>query len=158
MQVFIMRHGQAEELAGRDKDRALTPDGMLESSLMARWLVEQGGVFQHALVSPYLRALQTFAQVNTVLTLNQTSVEVMDELTPHGDPEMIAGYIYALAEKKVDSLLIVSHMPLVSFLVESLDVQRSLPMFAPSSVARIEYDVNSMSGHLLAMQDAVNMV
>ncbi|WP_158538064.1 MULTISPECIES: phosphohistidine phosphatase SixA [Corallincola] len=157
MQVFIMRHGQAEELAGRDKDRALTPDGRLESSLMARWLVEQGGHFQYALVSPYLRAQQTFSQVNAVLGIQRSDVEVLEELTPHGTPDAVADYLYALADKGIDSLLIVSHMPLVSFLVEQLDCKHATPMFSPSSVARIDFDIESQYGHLLAVQDAVNM-
>jgi phosphohistidine phosphatase len=153
-----MRHGQAEELAGRDKDRALTADGRLESSLMARWLIEQGGTFQRALVSPYLRAQQTFTQVNALLNLTKNQVETLEDLTPHGHPDAVEDYLNVLAEEGVKSVLIVSHMPLVSFLVESLDVKHVSPMFSPSAIARVDYDPVSQRGHLSVVQDVTHII
>ena len=43
-----------------DRDRALTREGQQETREIARWLAVQNQVPTHALVSPYLRARQTF--------------------------------------------------------------------------------------------------
>lgn len=152
MHIFIMRHGQAEELAGRDKDRLLTPQGQSESLMMAQWLAEQGGRFDCALVSPYVRAMQTFELVNQVLSLGDDQITTMPELTPHGAPEVVRDYLHGLAADGLKTVLLVSHMPLVSFLVEQLDPSHATPMFATSSVARIEFDAEAGQGLMTTLQ------
>lgn len=151
MNIFIMRHGQAEELAGRDKDRLLTPRGQSDSLMMAEWLAEQGGCFDCALVSPYVRARQTFELVNSVLSVEEEQIQIMPELTPHGAPEVMRDYLHGLAAEGRKTILLVSHMPLVSFLVEQLDPSHATPMFATSAVARIEFDVGVGRGSMTAL-------
>ncbi|MBP7547203.1 MAG: phosphohistidine phosphatase SixA [Corallincola sp.] len=139
-QIYIMRHGQAEELAGRDRDRALTREGQQETREIARWLAVQERVPTHALVSPYLRARQTFDLVNHELRLPARQVSTLDELTPHGDPALVRDYLFALNQQRLGAVLIVAHMPLVSFLVELLDPRQVAPMFPTSGLALVRFD------------------
>ena len=61
MQIYIMRHGQAELMASSDSERALTTQGRFESEQMATYLANQNVFFDtSALVylrSPLLRLL-----------------------------------------------------------------------------------------------------
>lgn len=62
MKIYIMRHGEAQQFAPSDAQRALTDRGRHESEAVARACVNQRGVkgFDLVLVSPYLRAQQTW--------------------------------------------------------------------------------------------------
>jgi phosphohistidine phosphatase len=61
MQLYLIRHGQAEDRApgGNDDERALTPAGAKEMRRVARRLVELGVRFDRTAASPLLRARQT---------------------------------------------------------------------------------------------------
>lgn len=52
---------------------------------------------------------------------------------------------------KVKSLLIVSHMPLVSYLVAGLTVDGNSPIFQTAGVAHIDYDIKRMKGYLVSL-------
>ncbi len=148
-----MRHGQAESLAGRDRDRALTHEGRRETLIMADRVAEIIGNSAHAMVSPYLRAQQTFEIVNQLLCLPAARIESSNDLTPHGCADEVADLIFAVAEDAAfSSLLLVSHMPLVSFLVEALDRKHSAPMFAPSSVAHLVLDFERRDATLISLE------
>lgn len=64
MQLFVMRHGQANPSGDIDSQRELTKKGFQEAQMMAKWFNEQAISFQHLLVSPYIRAQQT---ANTII-------------------------------------------------------------------------------------------
>lgn len=149
MYIFIMRHGEAVTHAASDAQRALTPRGRQESRLMAEWLSGQttGGV-ERVLVSPYLRAQQTWETVRAVLPITSTP-EVWDSLIPEGNPQPAADYLTALAAEGVSSVLIVSHLPLVGYLVADLCPGTVPPMFATSGVACIELNAETGQGQLL---------
>ena len=136
--VFIMRHGQAEELAGRDRDRTLTREGQAQSLAMGQWLAQQAVPPSRALVSPYVRARQTFDLVNQALQLPAAQFAELKDLTPHGDPALVRDYLQAAVTSSNGALLIVSHMPLVSFLVELLDPRHLAPMFPTSAIAHVQ--------------------
>lgn len=137
MQVLIMRHGDAALAAASDSVRPLTEKGITESRNMAQWLAAQHLQTDTVLVSPYLRAEQTLTEIRRDLSLPLTD-EVMPGLTPSGDAQMIASYIQVLAEEGHRGVLVVSHLPLVGYLVAALCPQETAPMFATSSVACIE--------------------
>lgn len=151
MQLFIMRHGQASPIASTDSQRELTQHGFLEASKMASWLNGEAIYFEQMLVSPYIRAQQT---ATTLKTDNSPAANLttLDFITPSGNAKQVHDYLDGLlAEKRFDRLLIVSHMPLVSYLVEELTQGRACPIFQTAAVAQIEYDVNTMTGKLLRL-------
>ena len=65
MKMFFMRHGEAEHFADADAARQLTPRGRVESEAVARACKEQGfAQFDKVLVSPYIRAQQTWQEIS----------------------------------------------------------------------------------------------
>ncbi|MGL5586618.1 MAG: phosphohistidine phosphatase SixA, partial [Aeromonas veronii] len=60
------------------------------------------------------------------------------DITPYGDPAFVASYLTTLAEQH-DQILMVSHLPLVGYLVQSLCPAAGAPMFATSGIACIEW-------------------
>lgn len=148
MQVFIMRHGDAALDAASDSVRPLTHCGCDESRQMATWLNGQTIDIERILVSPYLRAEQTLATVREALILPEEQ-EVLPELTPGGDPGLVACYLQALGREGVKSALVISHLPLVGYLVSELCPQEAPPMFATSAIACIDFDVENACGQLV---------
>lgn len=148
MQVFIMRHGDAALEAASDSVRPLTLCGCNESRQMANWLNSQTPDIERVLVSPYLRAQQTLATVREAFPLPENQ-DVLPELTPGGDPEMVGCYLQTLANEGVKSALVISHLPLVGYLVSELCPQEAPPMFATSAIACVEFDPAQHAGKLL---------
>ncbi|HDX8368379.1 TPA: phosphohistidine phosphatase SixA [Aeromonas dhakensis] len=138
MKIYIMRHGQAGMNAKTDEQRPLTEQGIEESIHMARWLAPQlGGKLDRVIHSNYLRARQTWQSICSELP-KAGAVEESGDITPYGDPTFVASYLTALAAKH-DSILMVSHLPLVGYLVQSLCPAAGAPMFATSGLACIEW-------------------
>ncbi len=147
MQVFIMRHGDAALDAASDAQRPLTLCGQDESRQIASWLSEQSVDIDQILVSPYLRARQTLEVVSEVMALPAES-EVMPELTPGGDAAFICSYLQALAKEDCAAVLVISHLPLVGYLVAELCPGQCPPMFATSAIACIDLNGKSEKGTL----------
>lgn len=141
MNIYIMRHGEAGYAASSDAQRTLTAYGHEQCRLVAQWFEQQNITFQYALVSPYERARQTFSWIEKVHHIGR--VEINKMLVPGGDPTQIGRELMALALRGVKSVLIVSHLPLVGYLVNELCPHVTLPMFSTADVACIELTLNN---------------
>lgn len=139
MQVFIMRHGDAALDAASDSVRPLTPCGCDESRQMATWLKGQKVDVERVLVSPFLRAEQTLNEVGECMNLPD-NVDVLPELTPCGDVGLVSAYLHALANEGTSSVLVISHLPLVGYLVSELCPGETPPMFTTSAIASVTLD------------------
>jgi phosphohistidine phosphatase len=139
MQVFIMRHGDAALDAASDSVRPLTPCGCDESRQMATWLKGQKVDVDRVLVSPFLRAEQTLKEVGGCMNLPD-NVDVLPELTPCGDIGLVSAYLQALANEGTASVLVISHLPLVGYLVSELCPGEAPPMFTTSAIASVTLD------------------
>ncbi|EMU1128115.1 TPA: phosphohistidine phosphatase SixA [Citrobacter koseri] len=139
MQVFIMRHGDAALDAASDSVRPLTSCGCDESRLMANWLKGQKVDIERVLVSPFLRAEQTLDVVGECMNL-PGNVDVLPELTPCGDVGMVCAWLQTLANEGVASVLVISHLPLVGYLVSELCPGETPPMFTTSAIASVTLD------------------
>ncbi|MET6678648.1 phosphohistidine phosphatase SixA [Citrobacter amalonaticus] len=139
MQVFIMRHGDAALDAASDSVRPLTPCGCDESRLMANWLKGQKVDIERVLVSPFLRAEQTLDVVGGCMNL-PGNVDVLPELTPCGDVGLVSAWLQALANEGVATVLVISHLPLVGYLVSELCPGETPPMFTTSAIASVTLD------------------
>jgi phosphohistidine phosphatase len=139
LHIYIMRHGEAEMLAHSDSERALTGLGRLESELMASYLAHQNISFDAVLVSPYLRAQQTWQSVFPFFSA-VTNVQTLPFLTPGGSARKSVNEILALQATGVQKLLIVSHLPLVGYIVGELVPEAGVPVFSTSSVGIVELD------------------
>lgn len=115
MELFVLRHGKAEPYCPDDAGRQLVEHGRAEvADVVARCLQDLQGVSQ-LWVSPLIRAQQTAAIAADLLS-NPTLITTQF-LTPETRPERI---LDALQATDVQRLLLVSHQPLVSRLVEIL--------------------------------------
>lgn len=142
MRIYIMRHGEAHTFAASDEERPLTDRGEHQSVEMARWLASElpEGAMDMVLVSPYLRAQQTWSACEPMFT-SVKKVMTEDGITPYGDSEHVASYLRALvAVDNPASILLVSHLPLVGYLTAEFDAEMQPPMFPTSSLSCIEYD------------------
>lgn len=147
MKVVIMRHGDAVLGDDDDASRALTAVGRQQSLQMALWLKSQLPLFDKVLVSPYLRAQQTWQLVSSVFEGIQA--ETWDELVPHGRSHVVADYLAALADQH-QQVLVISHLPIVGYLVAELCPGQMPPMFTTSAMACVDY--LDQQGHLLWQQ------
>lgn len=147
MHVYIMRHGDAALQAASDEARALTQKGIDDSALMAQWLGKRHSAIDTVLVSPYLRAEQTLQVIRDNLNL-PAQAEIMNMLTPGGNARFVADHIRDLATMGANAILVVSHLPLVGYLVSELCPNEAPPMFTTSSIACIEIDIEHHKVHL----------
>ncbi|WP_088331961.1 phosphohistidine phosphatase SixA [Lacimicrobium sp. SS2-24] len=140
MQIFIMRHGEAQSRFSQDASRELTSLGQAESVATGRWLLQTANEVDLAIVSPYTRARQTLKAVQQHLPVNE--VIQTEEVTPYGDASDFSDYCHALIETRpqINAILIVSHMPFVSALVDVLCSQSHSLLFATAGVAELNYD------------------
>ncbi|MDN3680577.1 phosphohistidine phosphatase SixA [Vibrio tapetis subsp. quintayensis] len=148
MKVFIMRHGEAEMFASRDSERELTQRGIDQSLLVAKACSKQGHqTFDLVLVSPYIRAQQTWKTISQVFSAKDGRVETCDDITPYGDSEDVYDYVCALAEtQSLESILLVSHLPLVGYLTSEFVTDMPPPMFPTSGLVCANFDAQSGKG------------
>ena len=142
MHIIIMRHGDAEPFKKNDITRNLTDFGLQQAAEAGRWLNDyysKSNGIEMALVSPYIRAQQTFEQLN--LKVKVEKMHISEDITPDGNPQLVHDHIdYLVEEKKLTrNLLIVSHMPFVSFLSDELLTKKVSLLFATSSLVIIDY-------------------
>ncbi len=149
MKIYIMRHGEAEHFADSDAQRQLTPRGRKESEIVAQACVEAGAAqFDKVLVSPYIRAQQTWQEVASCF--QSTSIVTCEDITPYGQSEVVADYVCALADvEQLESVLLVSHLPLVGYLTAEFVAGIQPPMFPTSGMVCIDYDLKARKGELV---------
>ncbi len=137
--LVIMRHGEAEPLSSQDNQRQLTTRGQQEVNQMALWLQQHYAAFDWVWASPYLRTRQT-AELMLAKQAPFSQLESIPELVPDGDAVVFKSYFDARISEAPDArVLLVSHMPLVSFLVEAFTVPGQTPVFSTAQLACIDY-------------------
>ncbi|WP_199608831.1 phosphohistidine phosphatase SixA [Flocculibacter collagenilyticus] len=156
--IYIIRHGQAEAHCSIDAERKLTERGVNETRKTASWLAGKLLAKQPvtplsllSINSPYIRAAQTAEIIVNSLEAEQkaTSIKqiVTDDLIPTASPELAYDYITALVDThQVDHVIVVSHMPLVTFLTECFTLGVTSPLFMTASCAHVRYDMANMRG------------
>lgn len=111
MRLWLLRHGQAGPYVRTgDHLRELTDRGRREVLHAAGHLL--GESLDAILVSPYVRAQQTADLVHEALGRAPALITI-DGITPDDDPREA---LRILAERREQSLLVVSHQPLLGAL------------------------------------------
>ena len=144
MKIFIMRHGEAEVVSSSDEARHLTDYGRKQSILQGQWLKNHLNStalsVQKVIVSPYVRAQETFELVNLALDNILNDVETWSGVTPYGNATLVADYLSVLQKQGVESVLLVSHLPLVGSIVSELYGKRNPISFYPSTIVQIDWN------------------
>lgn len=114
MEVFVLRHGKAEPYNSQDASRELVERGRREVEQIIQASLNDLQHIEEIWVSPYIRAQQTAQIAAHHLRLPLRSQKL---LLPETDPRLV---ISLIQEVQYASLLLVSHQPLVSRLVDTL--------------------------------------
>ncbi|MES2625752.1 MAG: phosphohistidine phosphatase SixA [Pseudomonadota bacterium] len=111
MNLYLLRHGEAEARAHTDSARQLTNKGRADVEYVAKQFAARHLPLEQCFVSPYVRANQTadlfVQQLSSVISLTTTELLV---------PEVRASTVIDFLGKNVRSqnVLLVSHNPLLS--------------------------------------------
>jgi len=142
VQLFVLRHGEAESYAAKDSSRLLTEEGRRDVAQVITKNMPQLERIAQIIVSPYVRAQQTSIIVKELIeqqTGRSIELETSDLLTPDSNHREI---IPLLEARAVDSVLIVSHQPLVGTLIDWLcDLEPGRYRMGTSGLASIKLDV-----------------
>lgn len=109
MQLYLMRHGEAEPFSRTDSERALTQTGRAAVAAKQSLLPDMDSM----IVSPYLRALQT-ADILVSEGLKVKHRHVDERVLPDCDLEPI---LDELINPTASTQIIVAHNPLLSRLL-----------------------------------------
>ena len=139
-----MRHGEAETYRVQDKTRNLTRHGEKQATEAGKWLARNLGAdtpIDLALTSSYVRAQQTNQHLSSQVKV--TATLVCEDIIPEGDPKVAHDFVRVLIQDSPSSdvILIVSHMPFVSYFLEEVHTERQTMLFDTSSIVVLEYDV-----------------
>lgn len=137
MEVFLVRHGIAEDHAASDEARQLTAEGRRKTEAVAAAFRKRVGKLDLILHSPYLRAAETAAIFSAEFP--KTPVQESPGITPYDEPESVR----ALIEKHsgLKRLMIVAHEPLLSRSASLLLTGQESPIlgFKKAGIAGIEW-------------------
>ncbi|MBQ9275763.1 MAG: histidine phosphatase family protein [Succinivibrio sp.] len=135
MEIIIMRHGEAQPLNG---DKVLSNLGREQVQHSAQQLA--GLHFEAAFCSPKTRARQT-AELVLAAQDSQLALNISESLQPESEPESFLGELFAqFSREGACRVLVVSHLPLVARLCESLHCPEAAGGFAPAAFVRLSYD------------------
>ena len=133
--IVITRHGQADSPAYSDRNRRLTEKGRADAAARGRQLASSGrGHFDIAMVSPYIRALETLDELKGSLEIGH--VQITDELVPNASSE-VSDFLRYLDESG-KHVLAVTHMPLAGLLVNDLCGPAAMGTFDPGDYYVLE--------------------
>jgi phosphohistidine phosphatase len=120
MNIYILRHGLAEETSAsqKDADRRLTEEGERKLRHIARAMQAMELSFDLVVSSPYARARETAEIVARAFGLEKR-LELSETLTPSGRTRQLVELLNRLAPPWEDVLL-VGHEPYLSGLIALL--------------------------------------
>lgn len=151
MKLYVMRHGEAcsptlcAGVLQADHERELTAHGHQEATTAGEWLAEHAPKLDLVIVSPYVRAQQTWQEVAHHVTAEV--IETSTEITPDGDAEAFASALLArLQIEPAEHVLLVSHMPFVCYLTSYLDRSVQPPLFPTAGIAQLDLEPLAMQG------------
>ncbi|PIP81117.1 MAG: phosphohistidine phosphatase SixA [Gammaproteobacteria bacterium CG22_combo_CG10-13_8_21_14_all_40_8] len=148
MKVFILRHGDSEpmQIGHTDKHRKLTLHGVEQVERIAHWMQQHHHRPDLIISSPYKRTRQTAEIIHRLLEIERP-IEYEDCLISGCDPKESQKLIDAL---EIDSVLLVSHMPLVGELTSLLAPALLSKGFSTATIAKINYSQELAHGTVMA--------
>ncbi len=109
MDLFLMRHADAEDGNGNDFSRALTDKGRKQAEKMGDWLKELKAAPLLIITSPYPRAHQT-ASILAERLGKDTTARPDERLAPGMTMDVAAAVIHELGGG-IERLMLVGHSP-----------------------------------------------
>lgn len=139
MELFILRHGQAEPQITTDESRELTAKGRVDVARAIKASLAELGEITHLWVSPLIRAQQTAEIAGSQIgSIEPYTTEL---LAPEADPSLL---FQQLQISECAALLLVSHQPLVSRMLNILcGTDAGYHAMETSSLACVDIDIVS---------------
>ncbi len=136
MKIFILRHGQAEAYQADDASRRLTAKGQIDTERMIKQQMIQLQDIESIWASPLVRAQQT---ANIAASILNKTVETREHLEPEADVQQLLAQLHSA---NLQSILLVSHLPLVGVLANRLcGFENNRIQFSTSSLVGIECEI-----------------
>lgn len=141
-QLIIMRHGHAGFDAPSDAERPLSALGRAQVARVGQRLAASLSQLSLVWVSPYLRAQQTLESLGPWIP-STALIETQPVITPSGNPQDVLALLYGQHVRlPFSSMLVVSHLPLVGELIDSMcGLPLGLTTFPTAGVVAVEMDV-----------------
>jgi len=118
MDLFVLRHGKAEQSSDRpDGKRALTADGKNEMRKIGKWMRQKKFRFDIIASSPLTRAYETAEIVARTLGQKERLI-VWEELGPGGDLDAISYRASLYGEDA--AIILIGHEPMLSMLISRI--------------------------------------
>lgn len=118
MDLFLLRHGNAESSAPRDSERQLSVEGKSELHSVLAQCRDALASVEWVLVSPYVRAQQTCDVARQYIPhISDQQQQTVNFLKPGGNPQAVIDWAHNATCR---SALLVTHQPLVGTLVDEL--------------------------------------
>lgn len=145
MQIFVLRHGQAEPQKTTDELRNLTAKGRADVAASVNYSLAELINVKEIWASSLVRAQQTAQIVQEILSTQGiiVAIKTTDLITPESNP---SGLFDSLQASNIESVLLASHMPFVGDFIDVFC--GSAPGFHSmntSSLALIECNVAAAS-------------
>lgn len=142
MRLLLLRHGEAGFDAPNDLLRPLTANGRHRLTAMFDAQVDLLRTVERIIHSPYLRTTQT---AELACAVCGCGMEASEQLVPEASPGQVIDWLQGICanQSDTDTLLLVTHQPLVGNLVSLLcegDQSRPEPML-PGAMAVIDLDL-----------------
>lgn len=144
MTIFILRHGQAEAQVTTDEVRQLTDKGCSDTDRVVRSRVSAMASLTQIWASPLVRAQQT--AVIAARYFPDLIIQTTELLVPEANPQALIDWLDEINSQQLiksnQSILLVSHQPLVGSVVNKLCSKPNdyFPM-GTSSLAAIDMQV-----------------
>lgn len=111
MDLILWRHAEAEDWAGNDLERSLTPRGEKQAARMAKWLDRQLPGGARILVSPARRCEQTAQALGR-------KFKIRPELAPDATPAQLLELVQWPQSKS--PILVIGHQPMLGQTIAQL--------------------------------------
>lgn len=122
MTIFILRHGQAETQITTDEARKLTDKGRSDTAKVLQARLADMAPLAQIWASPLVRAQQTAGIAASYFP--QLKIQTTELLVPEANPQALLDWLDELNAQQLisahQSILLVSHQPLVGSLVNIL--------------------------------------
>jgi phosphohistidine phosphatase len=102
-------------------------------------------------VSHYNRAQQSYQQLCQKVVIQ--GKQVSSDVLPGSNPQLAHDYIKVLIAETpgLKSILVVSHMPFISYFLEEIHEKNESMLFETSSIAIVDYNPVESSGTLVCV-------
>ncbi len=140
MNVYLLRHGQAENSAPSDSLRQLTSQGVEDIKSVAKTFAPTNHYFDRCFVSPYIRAQQT-AELFLKDSNSSCILESEDILRPDNSVMNAVRFIEAIDG---GNILLVGHNPFLSKLYTLFTTAQNdngMKIIAPGELCGISFEV-----------------